>query len=261
MIPTGLDVDPAGRIWVAEGPGRFAIFDVDGRFVERWGTAGSGDGEFDFDNANSGNPTAAIAFGPDGGFYVADTGNFRIQQFDADRAFVRAWGGFGKGPGQFAIPFDLDVDAQGNVYVTTGNGSVQAFTGDGTYLRTIGSPGPGDGQLANAGLAVSGDRLLVADWDNHRVAVFALDGTFLENWPVRGDPNDIDAAPDGTAYVSASGRIVVLDAGGSILGEIAASTRYPSFVVALDDDRLALTGWQSDPPRAGYAEIRRVVRP
>jgi sugar lactone lactonase YvrE len=184
-------------------------------------------GQFDFNNANSGNPTADIAFAPDGGFYVADTGNFRIQQFDAKRTFVRAWGGFGRGNGQFAIPYALDLDAQGNVYVTSGNGNVQVFTPDGRYVRTIGEPGSGDGQLANAGLAVSGDRLLVADWDNHRVAVFGLDGTFIANWATReiGDPNAIDASPDGTVYVTSSyiggtsdGLVHVLDRTGTIIG-------------------------------------------
>ncbi len=104
-VPTGLDVDPKGRTWVAEGgKNDFAIYGADGAFLERWGSSGSGPGQFDFNNANSGNPTADIVFAPDGAFYVADTGNFRVQQFDAQRTFVRAWGGFGKGNGQFAIP-------------------------------------------------------------------------------------------------------------------------------------------------------------
>jgi hypothetical protein len=35
--PTGLDVDPSGRIWVAEGArDAFAIFAPDGSFIERW---------------------------------------------------------------------------------------------------------------------------------------------------------------------------------------------------------------------------------
>ena len=66
---------------------------------------------------------------------------------------------------------------------------MQVFEPDGDYLRTIGAPGSGDGELLNAGLVVDGQRLLVADWDNHRIAVFGLDDTFRENWyPVVGRP-------------------------------------------------------------------------
>jgi outer membrane protein assembly factor BamB len=259
-VPTGLDADPKGRIWVAEaGVNGFAIFGADGAFLERWGSSGAEPGQFDFNNANSGNPTADIAFAPDGSFYVADTGNFRIQQFDAKREFVRAWGGFGTRNGQFAIPYALDLDARGNVYVTSGNGNIHAFTADGRYLRTIGEPGSGDGQLANAGLAVSGDRLLVADFDNHRVAVFGLDGTFIENWATReiGDPNAIDASPDGTVYVTSSyiggtsdGLVHVLDRTGTVIGSFQAG-KDPAFVTALGNGRVAVTGGQS-----GVYEVR-----
>jgi sugar lactone lactonase YvrE len=258
--PTGLDVDPAGRIWVAEGARNgFAIFGPDGSFIERWGVGGSGPGEFDFDNANSGNPTGDIVFAPGGDFFVADTGNFRIQHFDAERRPVGAWGGFGKGPGKFAIPFALALDEAGNVYVTTGNGDVQVFDGTGAYLRTIGEPGSGDGQLANAGITVSGDRLLVADWDNHRVVVFALDGTFVENWVEGqiGDPNGIAAAPDGRAFVTtADGRIHALSAEGELLASIDPDGSVAAFVTALDDGRFVTTEWRGD--WTGANELGRI---
>jgi outer membrane protein assembly factor BamB len=257
-VPTGLDRDTDGNIWVAEG-GRngFAIFAADGTFLGRWGTPGSGDGEFDFDNANSGNPTADIVFTEAGDFYVADTGNFRIQHFDAERRLIGAWGGFGQENGQFAIPFALDLDADGNVYVTSGNGNIQVFTRDGAYLRTIGEPGSGDGQLANAGLAVSDDRLLVADWDNHRIVVFDLDGTFRENWAVGEirDPNAIDVTEDGTVLVTAGNHVWVLDAAGAILGKF--DVQGPAAgVAALGEGRVAVSAWRSDPP--GSAEFLKI---
>ena len=54
-----------------------------------------------------------IFFAPDGGFYVADFGNFRVQQFDKDRNFVRSIGAQGTGDGQFLGPVGMALDAQG----------------------------------------------------------------------------------------------------------------------------------------------------
>ena len=117
--PSHLNVAPDGNIWVADGDNdRFQIFAPDGTFLEVWGTSGSGEGELDFTTVGwGGYPQAAIAFAPDGTFYVTDTGNHRIQKFGPDRHFLTAWGSKGQEPGQFDTPIDLVVDAQGRVYV------------------------------------------------------------------------------------------------------------------------------------------------
>ena len=58
-----------------------------------WGSTGSGPGQFDFVTADQHpSPFGTVAFAPDGSFYVADIGNFRVQAFDKDRDFVREWG-------------------------------------------------------------------------------------------------------------------------------------------------------------------------
>ena len=54
--------------------------------------------------------TAAANFG---GFYVADSGNRRIEQFAADRSFVREWGGFGSEPGKFVMPATVVITPSG----------------------------------------------------------------------------------------------------------------------------------------------------
>ena len=48
-------------------------FDSNGNFICKWGSLGSGPGEF--------NRPEAIAVDPDGNVYVMDTGNYRIQKF------------------------------------------------------------------------------------------------------------------------------------------------------------------------------------
>ena len=110
-------LDPQGQLWVADtGHDRFVILAADGSVVETWGTGGSGDGQFSLQRDN-GDPYGAIAFAPDGSFYVLDVGNLRIQHFDKDRAFLGSWGAFGTGPGQYADPIGIAVDAKGMVYV------------------------------------------------------------------------------------------------------------------------------------------------
>jgi hypothetical protein len=134
-------VDAEGRIWVAVSfDDTFWVFDRDGQFLESWGTSGTGDGEFDFAR-NEDEAFGAIAFAPDGSFYVADTGNHRVQHFDAERAFLEAWGDFGTGDGQFASPSVITVAADGSVYVLDDQrGVIQRFGADGTFDRSI-APG------------------------------------------------------------------------------------------------------------------------
>jgi sugar lactone lactonase YvrE len=130
-------VAPDGSIWVStESDSTFWIFDPTGKFRESWGTPGSADGQFDFVVGPDG--WGDVAFDPDGTFYVADTGNHRIQKFDKGRRFVKAWGGFGTGDGQFATPAWIASDGHGHVYVADADRyDVQEFSSDGAFLRTV----------------------------------------------------------------------------------------------------------------------------
>src|SRR5919106_1489484 len=79
-------------------------------FVLKWGTLGSGDGQFD-------NPNG-IAVDSIGNVYVADAANRRIQKFDSNGNFLLKWGTSGGGDGQFRAPIGVVAAAFGNVYVT-----------------------------------------------------------------------------------------------------------------------------------------------
>ena len=129
-------VDPQGRIWATANENKIWILDRDGTFLEAWGTPGDGDGEFNFETSSG--SFGAISFAPDGGFYVADTGNQRVQRFDAERTFVSAWGTFGTEDGQFVSPSVLAVSGDGSVYVLDdGRGDVQRFDADGTFVEVV----------------------------------------------------------------------------------------------------------------------------
>lgn len=132
-------VAPDGKIWVAAmHDSTFWIIDSNGKYLESWGQSGDGDGQFNFVVKTDG--FGAIAFDPDGTFYVADTGNHRIQKFDNDRQFVKAWGEFGTDDGQFATPSIVVSDGRGHVYVQDLDRlDVQEFTSDGAFIRTLAS--------------------------------------------------------------------------------------------------------------------------
>src|SRR5260370_21376307 len=70
-----------------------------------------------------------------GNIYVVDSDNNRVQKFNASSgAFVKAWGRYGKLPGQFDGPTSVAIDRNSNVYVTdTGNGRVERFLANGTF--------------------------------------------------------------------------------------------------------------------------------
>ena len=239
----GVVIDPSGNVWVADTrKSRFAIFAPDGTFLEYWGSAGSGDGQFRF-FAEGKESLGDIAFGPDGTIYVADAYNHRVQVFAPDRTFLRVWGGEGSGDGRFLVPADVAVDSRGNVFVgegipEQGGGSrVQKFAPDGTFLLTWGAPGSGEEVIFPSGaypLAVdAADRLLVVDSPLDQVLLFDNDGGYLA---ALAGPEVFDRP----AYVA-------VDAAGNIY---ATDSRKPNEVKVLapDGSLLAVFGGEGDGP-------------
>lgn len=222
LQPAGLDVDPRGRIWVVEaGRDQVAVFDADGGFLARWGRPGSAPGELSFRRPLG--PVGDIRFRRDGGFYIADNGNKRVQRFDAEGRFVSAWGSPGHGPGDFLDPWSVRLDTAGRVYVSDAlRNDVQVFTPEGVFLHAIGRAGSGRGQLDFQGDAlVVGDELLVADHANRRISLFGLDGAYRATRAsgLLAGPDGLDAGPDGTLIVgdTRARRLVVLDAAGRVV--------------------------------------------
>ncbi len=132
---------PDKRVWVAEGKmgmekigGRFFIFDPEGTFIEVWGSPGKNNGEFAL-NTGTTDDGADILFLPDGSFLVGDKGNIRIQLFDRERRFVRAWI---SGDGEPSSPTGLALTADGEVLVVFNRRpEIQRFKPDGTFLGMI----------------------------------------------------------------------------------------------------------------------------
>jgi len=144
-----------------------------------------------------------------GNIYVADFGNDRIQAFDSQMNFLRAWGRRGKLPGELNQPGGVAVGSDGNLYVAdTWNQRIQVFQPDGEYLREWGGPFYGP-----RGIAASDDgKIYLADTGNHKVRSFELDGTELATWGKLGSAPGEFNEPVGLA-VDAEGRVYVADNG------------------------------------------------
>jgi DNA-binding beta-propeller fold protein YncE len=189
-------------------------------FVLKWGSAGSGNGQF--------SSPYALAVAPNGQVYVADAFNHRVQRFNNTGGYLGQWGSFGTGDGQFNAPTGIAIEPDfGNVYVTSSDNRVQAFTSSGSWIARWGTTGSGNGQFnLPRGIAVGPDAVYVVEQGNQRIQKFTQAGTFLTKWGSPGSGNGqfnnpwgiaLDAA--GNVYVSETNnnRIQVFDPNGNFL--------------------------------------------
>ncbi len=163
-------------------------------------------------------PTYA-ALDKEGGLYVSDTGNGRIQRFKV------AAGSLGiDNPSLASQPLDralqpvkpagLAIGPKGYVYVTDSSlHRAQVFQPDGKLLLTIGKKGPGTGELNSpTGIAVDdGGYIFVADTGNKRVQKFDGDGRFVKFIGNAGASEDnLLRSPVGVA-LDVEGNLLVTD--------------------------------------------------
>ena len=140
----GLATDASGNLYIAwQGSDEIQKYDPDGKLICRWGSTGSGDGQFQC--------PVAIAVGPSGNVYVADTWNCRVQKFTSNGTFLAKWGTEGAGDGQFNRLFFIAADGSDNVWVgdqlgKNGTHRMQKFDANGRFLakwtRKIMTPPP-----------------------------------------------------------------------------------------------------------------------
>jgi hypothetical protein len=170
--PSAFAIGHDGNLYVTDLSQRVTVISPAGKVLRRWGKPGSGPGDFNFIAGDPKVPTqaeAAIAVGPDGKVYVSDSGNARVQVFTPDGKFIRQFGSFGSGNGQFLRPYNLQVDNASNVYVDDDYAeTLSKFSPRGAFIWRIGGGAPSDPDLAS--------HLEVTDIDAHgRLVVVADD--------------------------------------------------------------------------------------
>ena len=131
--PHGLRIDRDDSIWTTDDTNNTVLkLSAEGRVLLVLGKRQPAGGEADW----LFNKPADVAFGPSGDIYVADGyGNSRVVKLDRHGNFIKAWGKYGSGDGEFILPHSIAVDAQGRVYVgDRENARIQIFDGDGKFL-------------------------------------------------------------------------------------------------------------------------------
>jgi hypothetical protein len=86
-------------------------------------------------------------------------------------------------------PLRLDVDDQGNIYVMDyGDVNIKVYDAKGHYLRAVGRQGQGPGEFGGVVFfrVMTGGRLCVLDFVQHRVIIMTSEGQYVSGFPLEG---------------------------------------------------------------------------
>src|SRR5262245_28666269 len=283
FVPWSLTLTPDGRLWAVEADhDRISVFTTDGEFVESWGTSGSGDGQFAFTAAHN-TPYGAVAFAPDGSFYVLDAGNRRVQHFDSERKFLGTWGSFGVGPGEFSNPVGIAVDSEDVVHVLDDiRGVIERYDSTGKILGTTPAfpvevrPNQGANSLVigpngHYYVAVaSPNEVVELDHEGGLVATYGGPGSGAGM--LHDQPSQMAFDAHGRLYVthgatSGSTAVSVYDTSGAFVGGFGlngggdAELGFPWGIVVTEDGIYVADGGETAFPGRGYTSLLRRFTP
>ncbi|KAK3743513.1 hypothetical protein QZH41_015903 [Actinostola sp. cb2023] len=248
--PQDVAVDNKGHVIVSDSRNhRIQVFDINGKFLNRFGTLGTGDGHFQSPNGVAVNKDGNIvvsdminnrmqvftidgqhiqSFGQgnlhhpsgvsvdiEGRVIIVDRGNARVVVYDKDGNLVTSFGSLGNGRGHFNCPSHVAVNSKGHIIVSDfGNDRIQVFSSTGTFLFRFGESGRESAQFNwPTGVAVNqSDQIIVSDSYNHRIQIFHPDGSFESQFGAEGVKQGEFKRPAGVA-VTSIGNIVIADWG------------------------------------------------
>ena len=188
----------------------FRFFTTEGQPIRQWG-----DKELFTGEAHS------VHFGPDGSVWATDSVEHTVRKFSPTGQLLLTLGkqkvaGDNASQDAFNRPNAVAFGPRGQTFVSDGyaNQRVVEFTPEGKFVRIFGGKkGKGDGEMAMVhGVAIDAQgRVYATDSDNQRVLVFDAQGKFLKNIAMTGRGGSFIAA-DGTFYISDvnSGAVVVM---------------------------------------------------
>lgn len=229
--PTGITVDAAGDVWVAD---RFH------HLVKRFSATGTWEATLGSGTPGSGNDQLSSSFDvavavAGGEVFVADRANGRVQVLTPDGVYLRTVGGV-DGPSDLLAPESIDVRRDGTVFVRD-EARVAVFDADGVYQGAIQDwPGPDAGSFDSPDhLDVDGaGHLHVTERLIEDVLVFGGEGHLLSRW-------DLPEVRRPEAVAVGGGRLLV--AGGGLAGGAVPRPGVPG-----------CSGWPPVPHRHRLAE-------
>lgn len=191
------------------------------------------------------NLPSSVAVGGSGLFFVADTGNHRIQIFSLEGKPLGRWGSRGGEAGQFLFPLAVACRGEEEVLVLdAGNQRIQVFTPRGGYVREWPIAGFQRFRLdLGASIGMSRERVFVANPLAPGIQIYSWKGTSL------GVLGNEEGAPP--AVVSPSG--IALDLEEHLYVSDAANHR----IQKLDLEGRVLAQWGSWGSPPGYFKTPR----
>jgi DNA-binding beta-propeller fold protein YncE len=198
FMPGGVGIDPnTDSVFITE-PQNDIIkkFTNNGVFVKGWGGPGGANGKF--------SDPKDVAVDSTGNIFVTDGHNNRIQKFQLSNVcpvgtiqiavgvcFVKSWGTYGTGNGQFEFPFGIDIDSKDSIFVVDAwNQRIQKFDNNGNFITKWGNWDTGrHGEFQNPDVIAidpKTDEVYVHDSDNYRIQKFDNNGNYELSWEAQG---------------------------------------------------------------------------
>ena len=168
-----------GNAYITDwGNNRVQEFDGEYKFVAKFGSKGTGNGQFEGPEGIATDPKT-------GTLYVADTGKNRVEAFTTNGTFLTTFGTAGTGEGQFKFPVGLAFNATGTLYVDD-YGNNRIVKGPAGNVQTEPPAPPSVGTTAVTTIAY---KVPV-----HGIgAPYALGSTEAATWGQEDDPVDATA--------------------------------------------------------------------
>ena len=211
-----------------------------------------------------------LALAGDGVIYVVNRSRqdrvegVRVTVLTMHEDFIRDFGRFGEGDGEFVWPISITLDSDGHAYVADQwLNRISIFDEGGEFVGKWGTAGEGDGQLNQpTGIVFDAeDNLYVADSHNNRIQVYNRDGKFLAKWGEAGSgpgqfnrPWGIAIDHNGDVYVAdwRNDRVQKFTSKGEFLAEFGSSGagvgefNRPADVAVDKDGDIYVADWGND---------------